>query len=151
MSPLVLLVAVVLGWLLQLWLSSRQSLAHVRATGRLRRLGAVAVGKGGRRYRGGVAYVSLATDGKRVTGAVSLRGWTTFARPVEVPALVGLRLGVVAGDRPLEGLSDNERVAAREAAGFLRSARGAVPTPAATSSGGGTSEPVPTGVATQPA
>ena len=147
MSAWILLLAVVLGWLLQLWLTSRQSLAHVRATGRLRALGTVAVGKGGRRYRGGVAFVSLATDGKRVTGAVSLRGFTTFARPVEVPALVGVRLGVVAGDRPLAGLADNERVAAREAARFLRSAPGAVPTPAATSSAAGTSEPVPTGAA----
>lgn len=149
MNVAILLAAVVLGWLLQLWLTSRQSLAHTRATARLRSLGTVAVGKGGRRYRGGVAFVSLATDGRRVTGAISLRGFTTFARPVELPALVGLRLGVVAGDRPLEGLTDNERVAAREAAGFHRSARGTVPTPA-TSSGGGPGMPVTTGAA-QPA
>jgi DNA-binding transcriptional regulator of glucitol operon len=146
MTVWILLVAVVLGWLLQLWLTSRQSLAHVHATGQLRRLGTVAVGKGGRRYRGGVAFVSLATDGKRVTGAVSLRGFTTFARPVPVPALVGIRLGVVAGDRPIEGLTDGERIAAREAAKFLRSARGAVPIPAATS-GGEPSEPLTTGAA----
>jgi DNA-binding transcriptional regulator of glucitol operon len=148
-SPWLLLVAVVPGSLLQMWLTSRQSLAHVRETGRLRTLGTVAVGKGGRRYRGGVAFVSLATDGQRVTGAVSLRGFTTFARPVEVPALVGLRLAVVAGDRPLPGLKDNERAAARDAAGFLRSARGAVQKPTATSSGGG-GQPVITGAA-QPA
>jgi DNA-binding transcriptional regulator of glucitol operon len=144
-----LFAAVVPGWLLQMWLTSRQTLAQVRETARLRALGSVAVGKGGRRYRGGVAFVSLATDGQRVTGALSLRGFTTFARPVEVPALVGLRLGVVAGDRPLEGLKDNERVAAREAAGCLRSARDAVQKPTATSSGG-SGKPVITG-ATQPA
>lgn len=149
MNVWILLAAVVLGWLLQLWLTARQSLAHVRATGRLRALGTVAVGKGGRRYRGGVAFVSLATDGKRVTGAMSLRGFTTFARPVDVPALVGLRLGVVAGERPIGGLKDNERVAAREAARSLRSARGAVPAPAATSSGV-SAKPVTTGAA-QPA
>lgn len=137
MTTWILLGAVVLGWVVQLWLTSRQSMDYVRATGRLRSLGAVATGKGGRRYRGGVAFVSLATDGQRVTGAVSLRGFTTFARPVDVPALVGLRLAVVAGDRPLAGLKDNERIAAREAAGCLRSARGAVQKPPATSSGGG--------------
>jgi DNA-binding transcriptional regulator of glucitol operon len=145
----IVLAAVVLGWLVQLWLTSKQSMAYVRATGGLRALGAVATGKGGRRYRGGVAFVTLATDGKRVTGAISLRGFTTAARPVELPALVGLRLAVVAGDRPLEGLKDNERIAAREAAGFLRSARGAVPTPAATSSSEG-GQQVTTGAA-QPA
>ena len=146
MSVWFLFAAVVPGWLLQLWLTSRQSLAHVRETARLRRLGTVAVGKGGRRYRGGVAFVSLATDGQRVTGAISLRGFTTFARPVEVPSLVGLRLGVVAGDRPLAGLKTTARVAAREAAGCLRSARGAVQKPTATSSGGG-GKPVTTGAA----
>lgn len=137
MTVWILFAAVVPGWLLQLWLTSRQSLAHVRETARLRTLGTVATGKGGRRYRGGVAFVSLATDGHRVTGAVSLRGFTTFARPVDVPALVGLRLGVVAGDRPVMGLRDNERVAAREAAGSLRAARGAVQTSTGTTSGGG--------------
>ena len=149
MTAWILFAAVVPGWLLQLWLTSRQSLAHVRETARLRTLGAVATGKGGRRYRGGVAFVSLAADGQRVTGAISLRGFTTFARPVDVPAPVGLRLAVVACDRPLAGLKDNERIAAREAAGCLRSARGAVQKPAATSSGG-TGKPVITGAA-QPA
>jgi DNA-binding transcriptional regulator of glucitol operon len=132
-----LFAAVVPGWLLQMWLASRQTPAQVRETARLRTLGSVAVGKGGRRYRGGVAFVSLAPDGRRVTGALDLRGSTTFARPVEVPALVGLRLGVAAGDRPLEGLKGNERVAAREAAGCLRSACGAAQKPTATSGGGG--------------
>ena len=149
MTVWILFAAVVPGWLLQLWLTSRQTLAHVRETARLRTLGTVATGKGGRRYRGGVAFVSLATDGQRITGAVSLRGFTTFARPVDVPALVGLRLAVVAGDRPLAGLKDNERIAAREAAGCLRSARRAVQQPAATSSSGG-GKPAITGAA-QPA
>lgn len=112
------------GWMVQLWLAMRQSQSFLQAQKALRPLGAVAVGRGGRRYRGGVAFVTLATDGQRVTGATGLRGFTTFARPVELPSLVGLRLAVVAGDRPLPGLKDNERAAARQAAGMLRAARG---------------------------
>ena len=115
--------ALVGGWMVQLWLAMRQSQTFLHAQKTLRPLGTVAVGKGGRRYRGGVAFVTLATDGQRVTGAKSLRGLTTFARPTELPSLVGLRLNVVAGDRPLPGLKDNERAAAREAAGMLRAAR----------------------------
>ncbi len=116
--------ALVGGWMVQLWLAMRQSQTFLHAQKTLRPLGTVAVGKGGRRYRGGVAFVTLATDGQRVTGAMGLRGFTTFARPREIPALVGLRLNVVAGDRPVPGLKDNERAAAREAAGMLRAARG---------------------------
>ncbi len=147
MSIWILLAAVVLGWMLQLWLTGRQTVAFSRATSRLRGLGTVAVGKGGRRYRGGVAFVALATDGRRVTGAVVLRGMTTFARPADAPALVGLRLGVVAGDRPLQGLPDNERAAARSAAGMLRAARGTVPASTATSGDPGTGVPSTAGAA----
>lgn len=134
MSLWLLLIPVVLGWMLQLWLTAKQTSAWTTQLRALRPLGATAVGKGGRRYRGGIAYVALAVDDKRVTGAFSLRGFTTAARPAPLPALVGLRLSVVAGDRPLEGLTKPERLAAREAAAMLRAAlaRG----PGATSTAG---------------
>ncbi|MDP9392325.1 MAG: transcriptional regulator GutM, partial [Actinomycetota bacterium] len=89
MTVLLLLGAVVAGWMVQLWLTLRQSQAYLRAVAQLRRSGVVATGKAGRRYRGGTAFVSLATDGKRVTDALSLSGFTTFARPKPLPALVG--------------------------------------------------------------
>lgn len=122
MTLWLLLVPVVLGWMLQLWLTARQTTAWTRELRRIRPLGVTAVGKAGRRYRGGIAYVALAVADKRVTGAFVLRGFTTFARPTPLPALVGLRLGVVAGERPLEGLADLERAAARDAAGMVRAA-----------------------------
>jgi DNA-binding transcriptional regulator of glucitol operon len=130
MTVWLLLLAVVAGWLVQTWLTLRQTRAYLRAVAHLRRSGTVSTGKAGRRYRGGVAFVSLATDGKRVTGALRLKGFTTFARPSELPALVGLRLGVLAGDRPIAGLTDNERNAAREAVRSLRSAESAAGTSA---------------------
>ncbi|SDO45798.1 Glucitol operon activator protein (GutM) [Klenkia soli] len=122
MSWWLLLVPVVLGTVVQLWLTAKQTTAWAQELRRIRPLGATAVGSGGRRYRGGKAFVALAVADKRVTGAFSLRGFTTFARPAPLPALVGVRLAVVAGDRPLEGLTNSERIAAREAAGMLRTA-----------------------------
>jgi DNA-binding transcriptional regulator of glucitol operon len=145
MTVWILLGAVVAGWMLQLWLTMRQSRAYLRAVAQLRRSGTVATGKGGRRYRGGVAFVSLATDGKRVTGAVSLKGFTTFARPAPLPALTGMRLGAVAGDRPIPGLTDSERDAAREAVRMLRAADRTVESTAGTSSPGAKGVRIPTG------
>lgn len=146
MNIWMLFAAIAAGWMVQLWLTSRQAQAYLRATRVLRTHGTVATGQAGRRYRGGVVFVSLATDGRRVTAAQGLRGLTTFARPTPLPALVGLRLAVVAGDRPLEGLTDNERDAARQAAGMLRAA---VPrtadAPAATSSPRDADVRIPTG------
>jgi hypothetical protein len=83
---------------------------------------------------------------KRITGAFVLRGYTTFARPAPLPALVGVRLAVVAGDRPLEGLTNSERAAAREAAALLRAAL--AEGPGATSAAGSPVAPATAGAAT---
>ncbi|KQS68576.1 transcriptional regulator GutM [Modestobacter sp. Leaf380] len=145
MSLWMLLIPVVVGTVLQLWLTAKQTTAWTQELKRLRPLGATAVGKGGRRYRGGIAFVALSVADKRVTGAFSLRGFTTAARPHPVPALVGLRLSVVAGDRPIEGLTDSERSAAREAAGMLRAALAREP--GATSTAGPQVTPTTVGAA----
>lgn len=142
-----LLVAVVAGWMVQFWLTLRQSRAYLRAMTQLRRSGTVATAKSGKRYRGGVTYLSLATDGKQVTGAVSLKGFTTFARPAPRPALVGLRLGAVVGDLPIPGLTDSERDAAREAVRMLRAANRTAESTACTSSPGAKGVRIPTGAA----
>ncbi|SDF57028.1 transcriptional regulator GutM [Klenkia brasiliensis] len=127
MSWAFLLIPVVLGSVLQLWLTSKQTTAWAQELRRLRPLGATAVGRGGKRYRGGVAFVAIAVADKRITGAFTLRGVTTFARPAALDALVGVRLSVVAGDRPIEGLTQPERAAARQAAEMLRAALAARP------------------------
>ncbi|GHE12275.1 transcriptional regulator GutM [Klenkia taihuensis] len=145
MNWAILLVPVVLGTVLQLWLTAKQTTAWAQELRRLRPLGATAVGRGGRRYRGGLAFVAVAVADGRVTGAFTLRGFTTFARPAPLPALVGVRLAVVAGDRPLEGLTQPERDAARQAAGLLRTALAT--RPGATSTPGTTAAPSTAGAA----
>ncbi len=149
MTVLLLLGAVVAGWMVQLWLTLRQSQAYLRAVAQLRRSGVAATGKAGRRYRGGTAFVSLATDGKRVTDALSLSGFTTFARPKPLPALVGMRLGVLAGDRSIAGLTDSERDAAREAVRMLRSAARTNDGPPGTDSQSAPAVRIPTGALAQ--
>ncbi len=149
MTVLLLLGAVVAGWMVQLWLTLRQSQAYLSAVAQLRRSGVVATGKAGRRYCGGTAFVSLATDGKRVTDALSLSGFTTFARPKPLPALVGMRLGVLAGDRSIAGLTDSERDAAREAVRMLPSAARTNDGPPGTDSQSAPAVRIPTGALAQ--
>ena len=114
---------------LQLWLAAIQSKAFMRAVRALRSQGYVAIGLGGRKTFGRRAYVALAADsGGRVVDAVVLRGITQFARPRPLPAVVGLRLGLLAGDRAVDGISTLERAAARQAAQTLNTSGGWRPT-----------------------
>ena len=81
--------AVVGGWFVQLLLTHRQTTAFTNATRQLRTRGTVAIGTGGRRYRGGEAFVAIAVDPQgAVADAITLRGWTTFARPAAMPGLL---------------------------------------------------------------
>jgi DNA-binding transcriptional regulator of glucitol operon len=118
---ILVLAAVVAGWLIQLVVSYRQSMSFNAEARALRASGAVSVGAGGRRYRGGRAFVALATDdGGVVRDAIALTGFTTFARAKKVPQLVGLRVNRVKGDRDIDGLSVQVREAARQAATLAR-------------------------------
>jgi DNA-binding transcriptional regulator of glucitol operon len=124
LNPVYLLVAVVAGWGVQALLTYRQSQAFRRQAHALRELGTVSVGVGGRRYRGGRAYVALAfDDDARVRGALVLRGFTTFSRPVPLDAVVGRRAGRLAGTDDVPGLRDNEREACRQSAQLWKKAR----------------------------
>lgn len=120
-TALVLLAAVVAGWILQLYLTYRQSTAFATDVRDLRRWGTVSVGVAGRRYRGGRAYVALAADDRGIVrAAISLSGWTTFARARPVPALFDVKLTQVRGDRAFPTLTPQQREAARQAATLLR-------------------------------
>lgn len=120
-TPLLLLAAVVAGWLVQLWLTYRQSMTFNDDVRRLRGSGRVSVGAGGRRYRGGRAFVALAFDERGVvTDAIQLKGFTTFARSRRFTEVVGLRANQLRGDREIPGLSTKQREAARQAAELLR-------------------------------
>jgi glucitol operon activator protein len=116
-----ILTALVLGWILQLFLSYRQAMAFTTDARALRRAGTVSVGVGGNRYRGGRAYVAIAVDDAGIVrDAISLSGWTTFARGKALPQLIGLRLNVLRGDRDIDGLSKPKRIAARQAADLMK-------------------------------
>ncbi len=116
-----LLVAVVAGWIVQLYVTYQQSMAFNAQVRRLRTRGTVSVGAGGRRYRGGRAFVALAVDGDGVVrDSLSLSGFTTFARGRGVPELAGLRLNVLRGEREIRGISRAQREAARQAADLFK-------------------------------
>jgi len=116
-----ILLAVVAGWLVQLYLAYQQSMAFNRRVRELRRSGTVTVGVAGKRYRGGRAFVALAVDDHRIVrDAISLRGFTTFARAKPVPALFDVKVSHILGDRDFPELSRQQREAARQAASMLR-------------------------------
>jgi glucitol operon activator protein len=115
-----LLLAVVGGWVVQLWFTYRQSTAFMADVRQLRQHGTVSIGIGGKRYRGGRAYVAMAVQDGVVTKALTLYGWTTFARAKDLPALAGWKVNQIKGDREIPGLSSQQRLAARQAAELLK-------------------------------
>ncbi|HEX8497764.1 MAG TPA: transcriptional regulator GutM [Actinomycetales bacterium] len=124
LAPLLLLGAVVAGWIVQTLLSWRQSKAFARDTARLRHSGQVSVGSGGRRYRGGRAFVAIAVDERgTVRDALVLRGWTTAARARPLPEVVGRRAEHLVRRGGPEDLPEPTREAARQAAELLLAAR----------------------------
>lgn len=125
-----LLVAVVAGWVVQLYVTYQQSMAFNAQVRRLRTHGTVSVGAGGKRYRGGRAFVAIAVDDDgNVRDSLCLSGFTTFARGRGVPELLGLRLNVLRGEREIGGLSRAQREAARQAAELFKQGTAKHPAP----------------------
>ena len=119
-TAFILLAAVVAGWIVQAYLTYQQSVAFNQQVRRLRTAGTVSVGVGGKRYRGGRAYVALAVDENRIVrDALTLSGWTTFARGRALPAVVGAKANQLLGERAYPGLSRQQREAARQAVELL--------------------------------
>lgn len=120
-SALILLGAVVAGLAVQAWLTYRQGAAFTAAIRQLRRDGKVSVGAAGKRYRGGRAFVALACDDDgRITRAVTLSGWTTFARPTDLAALRGAKVSQLSKGRAIPDLREPQRQAVQQAAEFLQ-------------------------------
>jgi len=116
-----LLAAVVAGWIVQLYFTYRQSMAFNDEVRKLRVSGKVSVGAAGRRYRGGRAFVAIAVDDHGIVrDALTLRGWTTFARARPLPGLLGLKVNQVTGTREVPNISRQQREAARQAAELLK-------------------------------
>jgi DNA-binding transcriptional regulator of glucitol operon len=111
-----LIAALVAGWMAQMYLTFQQSMAFNKQVIALRRQGTVSVGVAGRRYRGGRAFVALAIDEQAVVrDALTLSGWTTFARGRPLRGLVGVHTRRVSSDRQLPGLTPKQHEAARQA------------------------------------
>lgn len=116
MTALLLIAAVVAGWMVQMYLTYQQSMAFNRQVTALRRQGTVSVGVAGTRYRGGRAYVAIAIDDRDVVrDALTLTGWTTLSRGRPLAGLVGRRTGRVLAAEPLDGVSTQQHEAARQA------------------------------------
>jgi glucitol operon activator protein len=131
-SMLIVLAAVVAGWIVQAYLSFNQQLAFNKQVVALKRHGTVTVGVAGKRYRGGRAFVALALDERGVVAdTLTLSGWTTFARGRRLAPLVGSTATQIKGDREIPGLSKQQRDAAREALVLLDQERRPQTTPAA--------------------
>jgi DNA-binding transcriptional regulator of glucitol operon len=114
------IVAIVIGWMIQLYVTYRQSVAFNASVRTLRRAGLVSVGMGGRRYRGGRAIVALAVDTSgTVRDTLCLSGWTTFARGKPLSPLIGVGVERVRGDEQFASLSKAQREAARQAADLM--------------------------------
>jgi glucitol operon activator protein len=120
-STLLILAAVVAGWVVQLYLSYQQQMAFNGRVKQLRASGTVSVGSGGKRYRGGRAFVAIAVDDRGIVrDAISLSGFTTFARARPAPALFDLKLNAIRGDKAIPQISRQQREAARQAALLFR-------------------------------
>ena len=127
-TPMLLLAAVVAGWLVQLYLTYQQSMAFNEQVGKLRKSGLVSVGVAGQRYRGGRAFVAIAVDEQGVVrDSLTLSGWTTFARGRPLPGLVGQKINWLKGEREIPSLTKQQREAARQAATLLKQEGRATP------------------------
>ncbi len=127
-TPMLLLAAVVAGWLVQLYLTYQQSMAFNEQVGKLRKSGRVSVGVAGQRYRGGRAFVAIAVDEQGVVrDSLTLSGWTTFARGRPLPGLVGQKINWLKGEREIPSLTKQQREAARQAATLLKQEGRATP------------------------
>jgi glucitol operon activator protein len=122
MTPVILIVAVVAGWMVQLYATYRQAMSFNREVVALRRQGTVSVGAGGRRYRGGRAFVAIALDDRGVVrDALTLKGFTTFSRARPLPGLFDVSTRRIIAEEPLPGLSRQQHEAARQAVKLARS------------------------------
>lgn len=111
-------------WIIQMFFTWQQAQRFMADVRHLRSKGTVAIGMGGRRYRGGRAFVALASkadgaDKGKVVDALTLSGFTVISKPKNLPALVGLDLVALANGGAPESLKPKFREAAAQAAKTL--------------------------------
>ena len=105
-----------------MYMTYRQSMAFNHQVRAMRPFGTVSVGVGGRRYRGGRAYVAIAVDDAGIVRRAHLaeRLHHLRPRPRGPRARSAVRVNVLAGERHIDGLSKPQRLAARQAATLLK-------------------------------
>lgn len=109
-----ILLVIAAMWAAQVALAFMQAKRFQGDLSGLRKLGTVAVGMGGRRYRGGRAFVALTVDEKEIVqDGLVLKGFTVFAKSRKLNNYIGFSLDdILSGKR--EGVDDPNKV--REAA-----------------------------------
>jgi glucitol operon activator protein len=91
-----IIIALAIGWVLQLLLAYRQARSFNRRVRALRSVGETAVGRAGSRSRG-VVFAAIAADPAGVVRAAEvLKGVTVFARPRPLPQIVGKEVRALA-------------------------------------------------------
>jgi glucitol operon activator protein len=109
-----ILLVIAAMWAAQLALAYLQAKRFQSDLRGLRKQGTVAVGMGGRRYRGGRAFVALTVDeNEKVLDGLVLRGFTVFAKSKPLHEYKGFSLDdIISSDRV--GVNEPNKV--REAA-----------------------------------
>jgi glucitol operon activator protein len=109
-----LLLVIAAMWASQLALAYMQAKRFQADLKGLRRRGTVAVGMGGRRYRGGRAFVALTADEHEiVVDGLVLKGLTVFAQSRKLDSYISFSLDdIISGNRV--GIDEKDKV--REAA-----------------------------------
>ena len=105
-------------WLFQLWFAYKQAKIFQEDIRGLRKQGTMAIGVGGRRYRGGRAFVALACDENRIVKAgMVLKGFTIFAKSKPLNTYTEFSIEEIAsGNRVVEGEKKKVQAAAANSA-----------------------------------
>jgi DNA-binding transcriptional regulator of glucitol operon len=105
-------------WLFQLWFAYKQAMYFQKDVSGLRKEGTMAIGMGGRRYRGGRAFVALTTDESGIVKrGMVLKGFTIFARSQALNTYTGFSIEEIAsGNRVVQSEKKKVQEAAQSSA-----------------------------------
>jgi len=113
-----LFTALGIAWAIQLFFAWRQAQRFQKQLSTLRKEGVVAIGVGGRRYRGGRAYVALvANESGVISNGLLLSGITVMAKGKPFTDYKGFHIKeIISGNRVATDRKDKVIAAARMAA-----------------------------------
>lgn len=105
-------------WLFQLWFAYKQAMYFQKDVSGLRKEGTMAIGMGGRRYKGGRAFVALTTDESGIVKrGMVLKGFTIFARSQALNTYTGFSIEEIAsGNRVVQSEKKKVQEAAQSSA-----------------------------------